>query len=87
MAVIKAAHYGEVVAALMEHPVVIDMAAELEGIPVDKLAHVDQGGGPRFEFMLAANRVFDERGGRSVKLNLHIGAVAEALLALLKEGG
>lgn len=82
MHVIKAAHYGEVVTKLMADPIIIDMAGGLKGVPMDKLAHDD--GGPRFEFMQGANREFDKRGGGK-DLPLHIGAVAEALLELLKK--
>jgi hypothetical protein len=80
MAVIRAAHYGEVEARLMKDPIVIAMAKGLAGVPVDQMVHPGFDGTPRFEFMQAANREYRERGGQD---GGHIGAVAHALLNLL----
>lgn len=81
MGAIEAGHYGEAVQQLMADPIVIAMAAEMRGYPREQLAHDD--GSPRFEFMQAANRQYDKRGGT---IHAHIGAVAEALLKLAVPG-
>jgi hypothetical protein len=80
MATIRAAHYGETVEQLKADPIVHAMAAAVAGSPRDELAHPD--GTPRHEFMGHANAEYDLRGGR---VTGHLGAVAEALLALLDE--
>jgi hypothetical protein len=78
MNVIRAAHYGETVAALMADPIIIDMAAGLAAVPMDKIVH--PAGGARHEFMMAALDEYHTRGG---KIGTHIGGPAEALLNLL----
>lgn len=81
MAVIRAAHYGETEARLMEDPIVIAMAKGLADVPRKEIAHED--GGARFEFMQAANAQYRERGGQD---GGHIGAIANALIKLLDSG-
>lgn len=71
---IRDTHYDEVEAQLRDDPIVIDMAATLPDEPMEFL-HED--GTPRFEFMQAANREYDRRGGTITER--HIGAVARAL--------
>lgn len=83
MAVIKAAHYGETEARLMLDPIVIDMAKGLADVPRKELVHDGPDGGPRFEFMQAANAQYRDRGGKD---GGHIGAVAHALINLLDQG-
>jgi hypothetical protein len=79
MAVIRAAHYGETEARLMEDPIVIAMAMGLADVPRKELAH-DGGETPRFEFTQSANAEYRARGGQD---GGHIGAVSAALLKLL----
>jgi hypothetical protein len=78
MATIRAAHYNEAIRKLMADPLIRDMVVGLATEPIDALQHKD--GTPRFEFMQAANREYESRGGT---FKAHIGAVAEALLFLL----
>lgn len=82
MAIIKAAHYDETEARLAKDPIIQAMAKGLADVPLSELIHDGPDGGPRFEFMQAANREYDERGGKD---GGHIGAVANALLLALKE--
>ncbi len=77
---IEAAHYGEARRVLREDPILQGMVPGLLGVPIDNLTHPD--GTPRFEFMGAANREYASRGGTN---QAHLGAVAEALVGLLKE--
>jgi len=79
-AVILAPHYREVVIELFNNEIIQDMARGIKNVPIEKIVHDD--GGPRFEFMMASNEEFRNRGG-STKGSQHIGAVAEALVALL----
>jgi hypothetical protein len=72
---------------LMKDPIIIDMAGGLKNEPVEGLCHgelpkykTDPWPTPRFEFMMAANAEYRERGGTD---GGHIGAVAEALLRLI----
>ena len=87
---IEAKHYNDARVALMNDPIVQDMAKGLAGETLESLAHDD--GTPRFEFMQASNREYDKRGGTmkydatNAHMPKHIGAVAEALLLILKEG-
>jgi hypothetical protein len=80
---IRAKHYSETEARLVEDPIVHAMAGGLLKTPREELAH-DNGpdATPRHEFMGAANAEYRERGGKD---GGHIGAVAHALLALLDE--
>jgi hypothetical protein len=82
MPILEDSHYEESRKALMQDPIVQDMARGLEGHPIEELAH--ESGTPRHEFMLAANREYHERGGLAPG---HLGAVAEALLRLRKGEG
>lgn len=72
MTVIRAAHYDEAIAALKADPVVIGMTATID-------ASIDC---TKSEFMLAANKVYADRGG---KLPGHIGAVASAIAQLVAD--
>ena len=90
---IEARHYQETRDALAADPLVRMMAAGVTRTPLAEMAHDD--GGPRFEFMQAANALYDRlaaaaraRGydGEAGELYpadapRHIGAVAEAVLA------
>lgn len=80
MATIQAAHYAEARNKLMTDPIIQDMVVGLEAVSLDALQHDD--GTPRFEFMQVANAEYDKRGGT---YKAHLGAVPEALLALLKK--
>lgn len=79
---ILAPHYREVVIELFNNEIIQDMARGIKNVPIEKITHDD--GGPRFEFMMASNEEFRNRGG-STKGSQHIGAVAEALLKLLNK--
>jgi hypothetical protein len=87
MTVIESADYEQTRQRLMKDPIIIAMAKEMAGHPKSELAHGelpkykdDPWPTPRFEFMMAANSEYRERGGTD---GGHIGAVAEALLRLL----
>ena len=80
MSTLRAKHYGEAVARLMQEREVIEMAGGLMRTPLDEIAHPD--GTPRHGFMLAANREYAGRTGREP--DAHLGGVAEALIALHK---
>ena len=77
--VIEAEHYEDARQRLMRDPIIIEMAKGLEDVAMEKM---ESGGTPLHEFMLAANREYDKRGGKEP--NLHLGAVPEALLRLVK---
>lgn len=77
---IEAGHYDETRAALKADPIIRDMVEGLRGVALDELCH--PGGGARFEFMAAALKEYQGRGGT---VPVHIGGPAEALLALLRE--
>ena len=79
---IRAAHYDEAVTRLVHNPIVQQMAAEIAvaRLPLDRFFHEE--GTPRFDFMLAANATYAERGG-DIYYASHIGAVAEALYRIL----
>lgn len=79
MAVIRASHYAETVAALRKDKIIQDMAEGLASIPTGDLAH--ESGAPRHEFMGAANAEYRKRGG-TYSGPKSIGAVAEALLSI-----
>lgn len=76
---IEAAHYGETRARLKADPIVREMAATVATEHLPQLAAWD--GTPRFAFMQAANREYAARGGQD---GGHIGAVAEAIIELVK---
>ena len=78
MAVIRDKHYGEAVTTLANDPIVINMALAMQGTPREQMA--DSSAGPSFDFMQAANREYDNRGGT---FHAHIGAVAEAIFKIL----
>ena len=78
MAVIRDKHYGEAVTTLANDPIVINMALAMQGTPREQMS--DGSGGPSFDFMQAANREYDNRGGT---FHAHIGAVAEAIFKIL----
>lgn len=82
MAVIRAAHYGETEARLMEDPIVIAMAMGLANTARKELVH-DDGETARFEFTQSANAEYRARGGTD---GGHVGAVSAALLKLLDSG-
>lgn len=75
---IEAAHYGETRKALAADPIIKDMAEGVRHITLDELVH--PGGGARHEFMMAALREYQGRGG---EIGTHIGGPAEAILAIL----
>jgi len=79
--IIRAAHYDETEQWLLTLPIIRDMAMGLRNVPRDQLA--SEGGTPLFEFMMASNREFDNRGGKDEGHHMHIGAVATALLMVL----
>ena len=81
MGAIVSNEYRESVDKLIASPVIMQMVLGLEGVPDEKLAHDD--GGPRFEFMQAANRQYAKMGGDPA-LPLAIGSVAQALLKVRK---
>ena len=78
MAVIRDRHYDDAVTKLANDPIVINMALAMQNTPREQMA--DSGGGPSFDFMQAANREYDNRGGT---FHAHIGAVAEAIFKIL----
>jgi len=77
---IEASHYGETRAALKADPIIQDMAGGCKHIPLAELAYED--GGPKGDFMMAALREYNARGGA---IPTHIGGPAEAILELLRE--
>lgn len=79
MSTIRAAHYDQTVTQLVADPIVHALARGVAETDRDELAHDE--GTPRHEFMGAANREYVARGGEVA--GRHIGAVAEAILALL----
>lgn len=74
---IEASHYQETRDKLTLDPVVQEMAAGILMVPIGKIAHPD--GKPRWDFMQQANQEYGRRGGTT---RGHIGAVAEAILAI-----
>lgn len=82
--IIRARHYEDAVMRLVQNPTVQDMAVEIKS--VDKIRHfLHEDGSPRCEFMMAANNEFSRRGG-DAEGSYHIGAIAEAILKLLRCG-
>jgi hypothetical protein len=79
IAVLEAAHYGEARARFANDEIVRAMAEGLRGVDLAQLEH--EGGGARFEFLMAANDEYEARGGTD---RAHLGAIAEALLMILK---
>ena len=87
MATIKATHYDETVRRLTLSPIVQEMATEIPSDHLAELAH--PGGNPKFEFMLATTSEYARRveeAGLALNEPQHIGAVAEAILRIRKEG-
>lgn len=79
MSGIEAEHYGETRARLVADPIIQQMAHELRDMDVAELVHAS--GTPRHEFMMAALREWQTRGGDG---NTHIGGPAEAILEILR---
>jgi hypothetical protein len=77
---IQAAHYFEALEALKSDPIIIGMVPGLLTVPLSEISH--ENGGPRFEFMSASVDEYRRRGGQHQE---HLGAIAEALLALIKD--
>lgn len=80
--VLEADHYREARKALAADDIVRKMASEVPDVAKNSLVH--EGGGPRFEMMQLANGEYEARGGTT---KAHIGAVAEAIIIIWKEGG
>jgi hypothetical protein len=80
MTVIESADYEQARQRFMKDPIVMAMAKGLKGVPVTEIAH-EGSKTPKFEFMQAANREYQSRGGKDAA---HIGAIAEALIRLLE---
>ena len=78
MAVIRDRHYDDAVTKLANDPIVINMALAMQSTPREQMS--DSSGGPSFDFMNAANREYNSRGGT---FHAHIGAVAEAIFKIL----
>lgn len=79
MATIKAAHYGETEARLLEDPIVIELASEIPWNELnDRFLNNDME--PNFDFMMRANDAYASRGGKD---GGHIGAIANAIVALV----
>jgi len=76
----KAAHDAEIERRLMDDPIVRDMAEGVRAMNPAELAH--GSGKPRHAFMLAANDEYRNRGGTD---GGHLGAIANAILALLNQ--
>lgn len=81
MIALASREYGEARAVLVAETIVQDMAKGLAGNSISSLTHGD--GTPQMTFMMAANNEYTKRGGTNLA---HIGAVAEALLILMKDG-
>lgn len=82
MGVLEAAHYQETRERLAKDPIVIGMAATITADMIPEITH--EAGHPVFEFMLPANDEYAKRGGTD---GGHIGAVAEAILMIVKARG
>ena len=79
MAVLEAREYREAQEALAADEIMVAMAKGLAGVAREELEH--EGGGVRHEFMLAAMREYEARGG---KVKSHgMGDYAKALILLL----
>lgn len=77
--VIESGDYEEARQRLMKDPIVRAMSKGLKGVKREELVH-EGSDTPRFEFMMAANKEYQSRGGKD---GGHMGAVAEALLRLI----
>lgn len=75
MTTIRAAHYGETIAALKADPIIIEMAATITKADV-------AGGIHGTGFMQAALAEYNRRGGR---VNTHIGGPAEAIAEIVND--
>lgn len=82
MSVLESKDYEEARVRLYNERIVRDMAVGLRSTPTISLIHTDSGA-PTFAFMTAASAEYMKRGGTDPA---HIGAVAEALLRLKKDG-
>lgn len=85
MAVLEAREYGEAQRALAADPIMVNMAGGLKGVAREELVHED--GGIRYEFMVAAMREYQARGGKVASYGM--GDYGKALMLLLdgKAGG
>jgi len=79
MPALEAAHYQETRDRLINDPIVQDMAVTITADMLPDITH--DSGSPRFEFMLPANDEYRKRGGTD---GGHIGAIAEAILMIVK---
>lgn len=80
--VIQANHYEQARQRFMKDPIVIAMAEELKDWPMRSEGLMHDNGNPTFKLMQLANKEYSRRGGKD---DAHIGAVAEAILRLLKQ--
>lgn len=81
--VIESDRYRRTREALKQDPIVQAMAREMrDAWDASSEEFVDGTGSPRMWLMSSSNREYAERGGT---LSGHIGAVAEAVVALLRE--
>jgi hypothetical protein len=90
MTIIESADYEETRQRLVKDPIVIAMAEEIKrdkdykNFDISMLVHNEDPNDPRptprFEFMMAANKEYQSRGGKD---GGHIGGIAEAILRLV----
>lgn len=80
MPAIEADHYRTTRKELAADPLIRDMAAGLEGVPLDQLQHAP--GEPRGPFMMGALEEYRKRGGT---IGSHIGGPAQAILGVIAE--
>jgi hypothetical protein len=89
MSAIESAKYKNARYRIKGNAVISMMAAGVATVPLAEIAHED--GTPRFEFLLRANRAFDEAQARNAGnpryepypagASRHLGLIAEAVLA------
>jgi len=81
MTVIESADYENTRQRLMKDPIVITMAEEIATLASGvRTEMVHEGGNPKSDFMMAANKEYRKRGGTD---GGHIGAIAEAIFRLV----
>jgi hypothetical protein len=88
MAVAESRHYQAARERIKGNPIIAMMAAGVVTVPLAALA--DEDGTPRSEFMLQANRTFDDAEARNTSnpayqpyppgAHRHLGLIAEAIL-------
>lgn len=88
MAVAESRDYQDARDRIKGNPIIAMMAAQVAAVPLAELAHAD--GTPRFEFLLHANRAFDDTEARNAGdprygpyppgAHRHLGLIAEAVL-------